>query len=178
MARRAISTDDKAIAKLWNAARPVMETTMPPFEPVILWTPELVKEYMTRHAFYIESPDLGFIMCQQNAIPWGKYAGEVCSEMSVWILKLGLDSTAQQKTLRALFSAWFTDHRGERVWGIVPESSAASSLGFLEDVGVREWAWERFDATRSDKFGSRSLGSWRLYVPQVPADWGSVRGGT
>lgn len=172
MARLATPKDDKPIASLWNAARPVMETTMPPFEPVVLWTPELVRTYMTRHTFYFEPPDRGFVMCQPNTIPWGKYEGEVCSEMSVWIVKLGLSRAVKMIVLRALFTAWFADHRGERVWGIVPESSAASSLDFLENVDVREWRQEREDRRRSDRLGERDLGMWRLYVPTVPANWG------
>lgn len=170
MARLARKKDAPVIAKLWNDARPVMEKTMPPFVPMTVWNEQKVLNRLSHdwQQMYFEPPDLGFFLCQNAAIPAGPYKGQVCSELSIWVVKVGLPGAEQAEVLRSLFRAWFTAERGHRCWGLVPESQDSLSKNFCETVGVGTWGWERFDCERV------GLGPWRLYVPNVPPDWTDV----
>jgi hypothetical protein len=173
MARLATAADAPTIAALWNAARPIMEHTMPPFEPLVVWDKALVLTLMARTncRFYIEPDELGFFYCQPNIIPAGPHAGETANELNIWITKLGLTVVQRRAALRALFRFWFYQYRGKRCWGAVPISLDMDSLAICEEVGRTEWGWVRTDYHVTKNVDH---GEWRLYVFDVPANWKAV----
>jgi hypothetical protein len=170
MSRLATAADIPAIVTLWNAARPIMEATMPPFEPVSIWTPEAVLGHMAAgHIFYFEPPDKGFVMMQSNPVPWGPSAKTAATELNIGVLKPGMTRAQKLAVLRPLFVMAFNANKGKLVWFALPETEDADALALADTVVVGAWGFMRTDRQPADYPGQRDLGSWRLYTLTVPS---------
>jgi hypothetical protein len=158
MSRIATPADVAGLVALWNDALPAVEAA---FGRSLSWTEASAKRLMGLMTFYIEPPDLGFFAVQASPIPRGPDAGQPATELHLWIVKRTLSDAEKRKVLRALFVAWFGDHKGELCWGTIPETLPALSLDFCEATGKGQWGWSRTDYERDAR-------AWRLYVFRVP----------